>query len=701
MPIVAPAPVPAPPILTGPSGARAELLAERTDRDPAQYRRGNLEFAASEYSTEANTTAVAIRAALSPSDLAAVLDEAFDDAGLVAAAERRVPGLRAAIRKDLPHYRLGPIEIHGDRITGTVLADGERPTLAALQDLDIVAMRFGAKGWEPVATAHLAITAASTPFALDAPGAEILVIDPEFLGWRDPADHPLADHEIEPLVECVRVGKHTTSARYGIRVELDMPCGQLATSTVTRFDPGKEKTIRLWIAPHGRDVTVSVDDREVPFVRVDEGTMTIELPVAKPVTIRVDAQLDLAKDHLGRFFRPLDPAYVGAAYVSSSLKAGNRNDLELVVVAPAAMTPKSAGPFTTRDLGDGRIETTFPKGSPSVAFSTAWRVATSSTGAVEVAISAASDEVLEDALAFVGSAWRALLVLGPMPDERTCIVVSGRGFEGLNLGRGLIIVPDMRNRDLIRHELAHKWFGSLVTARFEADEAALHETLASIAAHIGADPDDLAATRRQRAWLVAREASKPSPQPVLGFARDTTAAHARTLAYSRATQILDMVALRFGDDRLVAALADLVARFGHKSARWSDLLESIQRTCGADASTWVRGWLTRGGGPDITIARATKIAGGVAIELAQSEPPWDAYVEVVGLDASGTRVARTVVHANTATTRVTLADPRIERVVVDPESRTPRLYTANSENLSAVPSTEDAATPPGNRAPAR
>ena len=148
-----------------------------------------------------------------------------------------------------------------------------------------------------------------------------------------------------------------------------------------------------------------------------------------------------------------------------------------------------------------------------------------------------------------------------------------------------------------RHEVAHVWFGSLVTPRWW-DDLWLDEAMAT---YLAADTDPaqwVAFGYRDKAG--AYQADRlPGSVPVSSPVADATHALDRpyALTYIKGASIVRQVAALIGDDALYASLTDYLTRFAHRGGTLDDLAGCWSRASGRDLSGWADQWLRSTGAP--------------------------------------------------------------------------------------------------------
>ncbi|MEU2613559.1 aminopeptidase N [Micromonospora sp. NPDC007271] len=152
----------------------------------------------------------------------------------------------------------------------------------------------------------------------------------------------------------------------------------------------------------------------------------------------------------------------------------------------------------------------------------------------------------------------------------------------------------------IAHEMAHMWFGDLVTMRWW-DDLWLNESFAEyLGTRVTAE-----ATRfgqawttfamRRKAWGYAAD-QRPSTHPV---APEEVADAARALlnfdgiSYAKGASVLRQLVAWVGDDAFLAGLNAHFAKHRFGNATLTDLLDSLAAASGRDLADWAERWLRR------------------------------------------------------------------------------------------------------------
>ena len=170
---------------------------------------------------------------------------------------------------------------------------------------------------------------------------------------------------------------------------------------------------------------------------------------------------------------------------------------------------------------------------------------------------------------------------------------------------------------VIAHEMAHMWFGDLVTMRWW-DGIWLNESFAEF---MGLETVD-AATRFEGAWsdfCVGRKAwgyradQLPTTHPVDGPVSDNRAAlqNFDGISYAKGASVLRQLVAFVGQETFFVGLRAYLSKHAFGNTDLGDLLAELETASGADLSEWSRSWLTTTG---VATLRPRLVPDGVVIE---------------------------------------------------------------------------------------
>jgi aminopeptidase N len=154
---------------------------------------------------------------------------------------------------------------------------------------------------------------------------------------------------------------------------------------------------------------------------------------------------------------------------------------------------------------------------------------------------------------------------------------------------------------VILHEMAHMWFGDLVTMRWW-DDLWLNESFAEFCAYLALDE----ATRFADAWPVFAVGRKswgyqqdrlPSTHPVAADAPTLSEATANFdgISYAKGASVLRQLAAYVGRDTFFTAIRAYFASHGWANATLADFLSAVETASGRSLDGWSKEWLETAG----------------------------------------------------------------------------------------------------------
>ncbi|WP_062437440.1 aminopeptidase N [Herbidospora daliensis] len=166
------------------------------------------------------------------------------------------------------------------------------------------------------------------------------------------------------------------------------------------------------------------------------------------------------------------------------------------------------------------------------------------------------------------------------------------------LFQGHVAEHDLRAREeTVLHELAHMWFGDLVTMTWW-DDLWLNEAFATYMsvlaqAETGGHPHAWTAfANLQKAWAYQQD-QLPTTHPVAADVPDVEAAavHFDGITYAKGAALLRQLVARVGRDDFFAGLRGYFAAHAWGNATLRDLLAALEKASGRDLSAWSGQWL--------------------------------------------------------------------------------------------------------------
>ncbi|MFJ6636009.1 aminopeptidase N [Streptomyces sp. NPDC091376] len=178
-----------------------------------------------------------------------------------------------------------------------------------------------------------------------------------------------------------------------------------------------------------------------------------------------------------------------------------------------------------------------------------------------------------------------------------------------------------RRANVILHEMAHMWFGDLVTMRWW-DDLWLKESFADFMGAFSL----VEATRFRNGWVTFANNRKswayradqlPSTHPVTADIRDLEDAKLNFdgITYAKGASVLKQLVAYAGRDAFLEGARRYFKRHAYGNTRLDDLLSVLQETSGRDMKAWSRSWLETSGVNSLT-PQVTYDAGDRITELA-------------------------------------------------------------------------------------
>jgi aminopeptidase N len=154
-----------------------------------------------------------------------------------------------------------------------------------------------------------------------------------------------------------------------------------------------------------------------------------------------------------------------------------------------------------------------------------------------------------------------------------------------------------RRSETVLHEMAHMWFGDLVTMRWW-DDLWLNESFATFASVLCQSE----ATEFTEAWTTFANSEKswayrqdqlPSTHPVAADIPDLAAVEVNFdgITYAKGASVLKQLVSYVGLEHFLSGLRDYFRAHAFNNATFDDLLAALEKASGRDLSDWGRQWL--------------------------------------------------------------------------------------------------------------
>jgi len=183
----------------------------------------------------------------------------------------------------------------------------------------------------------------------------------------------------------------------------------------------------------------------------------------------------------------------------------------------------------------------------------------------------------------------------------------------------------------ILHELAHMWFGDLVTMRWW-DDLWLNESFAEYAS----TRCQAAATRWAPAWTTFLSAEKSwayrqdqlaTTHPIVADIRDLADVEVNFdgITYAKGASVLKQLVHWVGEQAFDAGLRNYFKRYAWANTSLADLLAELAATSGRDLDAWAHQWLQTAGvatfSPEVTAGADGRITAAAVVQHAPSAHP--------------------------------------------------------------------------------
>jgi len=154
-----------------------------------------------------------------------------------------------------------------------------------------------------------------------------------------------------------------------------------------------------------------------------------------------------------------------------------------------------------------------------------------------------------------------------------------------------------RRAETVLHEMAHMWFGDLVTMTWW-DDLWLNESFATFASVLGLSE----ATEFTQAWTTFANSEKswahrqdqlPSTHPIAADIPDLAAVEVNFdgITYAKGASVLKQLVAYVGLESFLAGLRDYFGEHAFGNAKFDDLVAALEKASGRDLSDWGQQWL--------------------------------------------------------------------------------------------------------------
>ena len=183
----------------------------------------------------------------------------------------------------------------------------------------------------------------------------------------------------------------------------------------------------------------------------------------------------------------------------------------------------------------------------------------------------------------------------------------------------------------VLHELAHMWFGDLVTMKWWND-LWLNESFAEYASTLATAE----ATEWREAWTTFaamekswayRQDQLPSTHPIVATINDLEDVQVNFdgITYAKGASVLKQLVAWVGQEGFLSGVSNYFKKHAHSNTELRDLLVELEATSGRDLTTWSRLWLETAGvntlRPQIETDAGGLVTAFAVLQSAQPEHP--------------------------------------------------------------------------------
>jgi aminopeptidase N len=215
---------------------------------------------------------------------------------------------------------------------------------------------------------------------------------------------------------------------------------------------------------------------------------------------------------------------------------------------------------------------------------------------------------------------------GAMENAGAVTILEGYVFRGK--------VPEAqveRRAITVLHELAHMWFGDLVTMRWWND-LWLNESFAEYMSHLAAVEN----TKFQSAWTTFASVEKswayrqdqlPTTHPIFAEINNLHDVEVNFdgITYAKGASVLRQLVAWVGPDKFMAGVREYFAKHSWRNTELGDLMVELEKASGRDLDQWGRLWLETAGvnslKPELAVDADGTITSFAILQSAVAEQP--------------------------------------------------------------------------------
>ena len=423
------------------------------------------------------------------------------------------------------------------------------------------------------------------------------------------------------------------------RIEFDL--SGVTDPLVLDFRDGTARNLKV----NGSDAEVRQSNGHILLAgeQLGRGANTVELdfesPVAeanRAVTRYVDT--NDGNEYLYTLFVPMDASMAFPCFDQPDLKAR----FTLTVSAPAGWTVVSNGKATTT----GSFEETKPISTYLFAFAAGPFEQLESSGLKLFVRKSMVARAREEWPAVAETTKKSMALMAdffaqPFPFPKyDQVLIPGFPYGGMEhagatffnedtiLFRTVPTVNDYNRRnETVVHELAHQWFGDLVTMRW-FDDLWLKEGFAQYMAYhtlAQIEPPQMVWKRFYQSikplayGIDATHGTTPIYQQIPNL-KDAKSAYG-AIVYQKAPSLLRVLAFNIGEDHFREGVQAFLRDHAYANAEWGDLIAAFSRASGKDLKPWAKAWVEQRGMPQVEIDWSCNAQGRIgSFRIRQHDP---------------------------------------------------------------------------------
>ena len=178
----------------------------------------------------------------------------------------------------------------------------------------------------------------------------------------------------------------------------------------------------------------------------------------------------------------------------------------------------------------------------------------------------------------------------------------------------------------IMHEMAHMWFGDLVTMTWW-DDLWLKESFADYMGTLAvAEATEHTGSwttfaSRRKAWAYVQD-QYPTTHPIVADITDLEAARQNFdgITYAKGASVLKQLAAYVGRDAFISASREYFARHAWSNAELSDFLTVLGEASGQDMQAWAEAWVQTSGVPELWLEDSQEGDGALVLRQEGFDP---------------------------------------------------------------------------------